>query len=264
VTGATVLAYHDLVEHAADIAAVSAAHRPYVLERGRFAAHLEALAASGRRPGRLVDALADPEQGRFVLTFDDGNASDHRIALPMLAARGWTACFFVIAGQIGAPGALGWSELRELAAAGMEIGSHSLTHPFLHRLSPAEIRHEFTESKRILEDGLGRAIDLASLPRGSAAPGTGELIASLGYRAFCTSEPGLVTRSTDPFAIPRIAVKQRTRAGFISKVATGRPWTLARLRSSYAVKSMGKQMVGAERWRRVRGLVLSAAGRARS
>jgi peptidoglycan/xylan/chitin deacetylase (PgdA/CDA1 family) len=261
VTGAAVFAYHDFVETAAALGGVSPAHRPYVLDRRQLAVHLAALDAPGLTPSRLRDVLVSPAAGRFVLSFDDGRASDYTVAFPLLAERGWPGCFFVIAGEVGRAGALGWSELREMATAGMEIGSHSLTHPFMHALSPAEIRREFSESKRLLEDGLGQAVELASLPRGSAAPGMGALLAALGYRAFCTSEPGLVTTRTDRFAVPRIAVKRGTTPALLAAILAGRRLTLARLRSSYVVKSVGKRMVGAERWRRVRGAVLGASGR---
>ena len=87
-----------------------------------------------------------------MLSFDDGHISNHRVAFPMLAKRGWPGCFFIIASRVGARDALGWPELREMAGAGMEIGSHSLTHPFLHHATPADVRREFGESKRILED----------------------------------------------------------------------------------------------------------------
>ena len=259
--GAAVFAYHNFVERAGVPAPAAQA---YVLSQAQFDAHLDALAAPGFHPSRLADVLATPAPGRFVLSFDDGYLTDYTVAFARLAERGWPGCFFVVAGQVGAPRALGWRELREMAAAGMEIGSHSLTHPFLHRASPEQIRREFGESKRILEDGLGQAVHFASLPRGSAAPGMGALIKELGYRAFCTSEPGLVSVRTDPYEIPRIAVKQRTTPTFLRHVCAGNRFTLATLQSVHAVKKVGKQLVGAERWRQIRGVLSGAAVRARA
>ena len=260
-TGAAIFVYHDFVDDPHAPARVS---QPYTLSQALFAAHMSALDAPELRPSRLVEALADPSAGRFVLTFDDGHMTDYTVAFPRLRERDWPACFFVVAGQIGAPRFLGWRELCEMAAAGMEIGSHSLTHPFLDRASPAEIRREFGQSKRMLEDRLGQPVMFASLPRGSAAPGMGALLRELGYRAFCTSEPGLVRRDVDPFALPRIAVKQRTSAAFLRSIVAGRPLTLAALRSSHAVKTVGKSLVGPERWRRVRGVLTAAVERVRS
>jgi peptidoglycan/xylan/chitin deacetylase (PgdA/CDA1 family) len=261
VTGSAIFAYHNFVERPD---APAPPEQTYVLSQAQFAAHLDALAAPGLRPSRLADVLATPAPGQFVLSFDDGYLTDYTVAFARLAERDWPGCFFVVAGQVGAPRALGWRELREMAAAGMEIGSHSLTHPFLHRASPEQIRREFGESKRILEDGLGQAVHFASLPRGSAAPGMGAVIKELGYRAFCTSEPGLVSVRTDPYEVPRIAVKQRTTPTFLRQVCAGSRFTLATLQSVHAVKKVGKHLVGAERWRQIRGVLSGAAVRARA
>ena len=260
-SGAPIFVYHNFVERPDEPAP---AGQTYVLSQAQLDAHLTVLHAPGLRASRIADALNDPVTGRFVLSFDDGHRSDYSVVFPRLQERGWPGCFFIVAGLVGESGMLGWRELREMAAAGMEIGSHSLTHPFLHRSSPDEIRHEFGESKRILEDGLGQEVTLASLPRGSAAPGMGALMAALGYRAFCTSEPGLVTPASDALALPRIAIKQRTSPGFVAQVMAGRTLTLATLRSSHAIKRVGKSLVGAERWWRVRGALASAAERVRS
>ena len=260
--GAAIFVYHNFVEKCDDGAPARAAERTYVLTRAQFASHLAALAAPGLRASGLAGVLAMRERGRFVLSFDDGYASDYTVAFPMLTARGWPGCFFIVASRIGKPRALSWPQLREMAAAGMEIGSHSLTHPILQGLAPTEIRREFEESKRILEDGLGQAVTLASLPYGKAVPGTGAVMAQLGYRAFCTSEPGLVDASSDPFELPRIAVKRRTSPAFLLHVLAGRPLTLATLRSCHAVKRVGQRLLGAERWRRARHAVAVAAGRA--
>ena len=249
VTGAAVFVYHDFVED--PVATPPPAHA-YMLGQRQFAAQLAVLAAPQLRASRLDDVLAAPAAGRFVLSFDDGHISNYTVAFPMLVARRWPGCFFIVASRVGAPHALGWRELREMAAAGMEIGSHSLTHPFLHRASAADIRREFEESKRILEDGLGQPVTLASLPYGTAGTDMRAVIAEIGYHAFCTSEPGLVSPRTDRMAVPRIAIKQRTPAVFLANIVAGHTLTLATLRSCYAVKKVGKQLVGIERWRRVR------------
>jgi peptidoglycan/xylan/chitin deacetylase (PgdA/CDA1 family) len=269
VTGAPIFCYHDLVEGPDELAAIAPAHRPYVLTRPQFVSHLDALAsavsgATPARPSTVAAVLDAPAAGRFVLSFDDGHVSSHDVIFPLLAERGWPGTFFVVASWVGTRNALTWAQLRTMADAGMEIGSHSLTHPFLHELSAAEIRREFGDSKRMLEDGLGRAVEIASLPRGSAAPGTAAIVAELGYRAFCTSAPGLVSRATDPYDAPRIAIKWRTSAAFVARVLAGSSLTLARLRWSFLVKRLVKNVIGAERWRRVRGAMVAGTVRAGS
>jgi len=265
VSGAPIFVYHDVVAGPAALAGIVPAHRPYVLTDAQLSAHLEALASAdlgGARPSAstVTEVLDDPIDGRFVLSFDDGHESAYSRILPLLAERRWRATFFVVAGWIGRGDALTWPQLRALADAGMEIGSHSLTHPFVHELSAADIRREFGDSKRMLEDGIGGAVTVASLPRGSNAPGTAAIIAELGYRAFCTSAPGLVGRGTDRFDAPRIAIKWRTSAAFVARVLAGDRLTLATLRSSYAVKRFAKSLIGAERWRRIRGALIGGSG----
>ena len=115
-TGAAIFAYHNFVERP-DVAAPAA--QAYVLSQAQFDAHLAALADPELRPSRLADVLTSPAAGQFVLSFDDGYLTDYTVAFARLAERGWPGCFFVIASQVGAPRALGWRELRELAAAGM-------------------------------------------------------------------------------------------------------------------------------------------------
>ena len=64
-----------------------------------------------------------------AITFDDGNASDLEHALPALRERGLRATFFVVAGRLGTPRFLDERGVRALAAAGMEIGCHGMSHP---------------------------------------------------------------------------------------------------------------------------------------
>jgi Polysaccharide deacetylase. len=49
---------------------------------------------------------------------------------------------------------MNWEELSFLVKEGVEIGSHTLTHPFLTKIPPAEARREIEDSKKLLEDKL--------------------------------------------------------------------------------------------------------------
>ena len=78
----------------------------------------------------------------MLITFDDGYEGVHRHALPVLAEHGFAATLFVstgwLRGAYDTGGALDtmldWDQVRELAAAGVEIGGHSHTHPQLDQL----------------------------------------------------------------------------------------------------------------------------------
>ena len=83
---------------------------------------------SVRLSTRLGHVLTQSTDLRIEITFDDGNASDTEVALPLLRDRDLTASFFVCAGRIGEDGYLDAAAIRELAAAGMGIGSHGWSH----------------------------------------------------------------------------------------------------------------------------------------
>jgi peptidoglycan/xylan/chitin deacetylase (PgdA/CDA1 family) len=92
-----------------------------------------------------------PQQPTVVsFTFDDGWVSQYDIAYPLLQAHGMQGTFFVNSNLIGKDGRLTWSHLEELAAAGHEIGGHTLDHPDLTAVSPDEARRQIREDRQAL------------------------------------------------------------------------------------------------------------------
>lgn len=174
-------------------------------------------------PGRAVDAdeaqywlapdvLAQTIRlaGRyaFEITFDDGNLSDHRIALPMLADAGLSAAFFVLAGRLGQPGSLGGAEIREMAGAGMTIGSHGYDHVPWTRADDSQMRRELQDARSKIEDCLGMAVDTISAPFGDCDARVLRLIAEAGYRHLFTSSNTLCARLA--WLQPRHTIQQGT------------------------------------------------------
>lgn len=103
-----------------------------------------------------------------------------------------------------------WDQARALVAAGMSVGSHSLTHRDLGRLTEDEQRTELVESKRVLEAELGREITTLAYPYGwpgTYGATTTRLARESGYRAAFTSSIGInKPGATDPYAISRLGV----------------------------------------------------------
>ena len=114
---------------------------------------------------QLLDTALELPEVR--LTFDDGNASDLSVALPMLLERGLTAAFFVIAGRLGQPGSLAADDVRALAEAGMTIGTHGMRHRPWRFLDEDGYREELDEAREILEAAAGTRIDEAACPYGA-------------------------------------------------------------------------------------------------
>ena len=106
-------------------------------------------------------------QSDVRITFDDGNTSDLEYALPALRRCGLTATFFMVAGRLGVPGFLDESGVRELAAAGMDVGSHGMHHRPWRRLDDRALREELVDAKELLEGVIERPVTEAACPFGS-------------------------------------------------------------------------------------------------
>jgi len=252
---AAVFHFHDIVP-ADRLADIPSTHRPYALPPEEFRAY--ALAAS-QLPRRALPVSGVPGElgGAFYsLTFDDGHASDYTDAFPILQELGLRATFFVVPTFVGTPGYVTWPQLREMVAAGMEIGSHSLTHPFVDRLDEAGLRREFGESKTVIEDHLGLAVHAASLPRGWEPPAMKTVLGALGYRVFCTSRVGWWYPGSEPLTMPRIAVRQGMPIDAFASIANAERRSLWGLQGVEMAKNAIKACVGRGGWARLRDPLL--------
>lgn len=156
--------------------------------------------------GQVLDQIAaHPDRARFAITFDDSNISDLAIAVPELAKRGMTACFFVLTGRMGSPGSLDRSHIREMAAAGMGIGSHGIDHRDLSRLGGRDLRAELAASRAVLEDVVQAKVETFSIPFGRYNAGVLAAIRRAGYGAAYTSDGG-AARDSD-FLRPRRSLR---------------------------------------------------------
>lgn len=106
-----------------------------------------------------------------VITFDDGYQNFLESAWPIMKRYQFPATVFIATSLVGQKNALfknrrclSWEEIFQIASEGVEIGSHSMTHPRLNELSPSELESEIVNSKKILEDKLGQPINSFSCP----------------------------------------------------------------------------------------------------
>lgn len=127
---------------------------------------------------------------RVSLTFDDGNASDHEIVLPMLLERGMRAAFFVCSGRLGEATFLDSLQVRELHRHGMEIGSHGVEHLPWRTLDDTRLADEVRGSRAALKSVCGSSVDTAACPFGSYDRRVLRAVGAAGYRAVFTSDGG--------------------------------------------------------------------------
>ncbi len=172
-THPVVLSYH-LVDHRFDFGIT------WVTPR-RFERQMAWLAEAGYRTLSLSNCLQPdfhvPPKA-VVLTFDDGYRALMQHVLPVLERCGFVATVFPVAGYVGEQNRwdynlfwrrmwhLDWNELRELLAAGWEVGSHSMRHAYLPALSRAALSQDLRDSKDMLEQNLQIPIHHLSLPFG--------------------------------------------------------------------------------------------------
>jgi peptidoglycan/xylan/chitin deacetylase (PgdA/CDA1 family) len=166
-----------------------------------------------------------------VLTFDDGYADFHSRALPLLRQHGFTATLFVTTGWIrdAGPDAAGnplgrtltWSQIAELASAGVEIGAHSHAHPELDQLSGPSLRHELARSKELLEDRLGMAVPGLAYPFGYSNAAVRDVTAGAGYAYACAVANTTVRPPADRLALPRLTVRRSTGPQAFDQMAAG-------------------------------------------
>jgi len=254
-----VFMYHDIAD---DPSAVEPSHRPYVLTPDAFERQMSVLDRLRLRGVSLSAAL--PGDGdSVVLTFDDGHASNATHALPILRAHGFTATFFVTASWIGRAPYMTWDQIRSLSVAGMEIGTHSLTHRPPATLSPAELDQELRESRRILEEGLGAPVVTGSAPTGFHNPRIGAAARAAGYHALCVSRIGLWRPAADPFAVPRVPVKMGTPLDLFERLARGDAAPLRALRARQVMRNAVKRTLGVGPYLRLRRTLLGLKDRSR-
>ena len=80
---------------------------------------------------------------------------------------------------------LDWDQAREMAASGVEIGSHGCSHRILTRLSTHEANQELVRSKAEIESRVGAVVRHFAFPNESASPTLTGLAARAGYRTAC-------------------------------------------------------------------------------
>jgi peptidoglycan/xylan/chitin deacetylase (PgdA/CDA1 family) len=113
-------------------------------------------------------------------------------------------------------------DICRLAESGIEIGSHTVTHPILGTLQPEDARREIVGSKSALELVLGRPVQAFAYPFGSPGldfkPRDEALVRESGYSLAFAVEGGFVTRASARFALPRVGIGRMTRAQFAATI----------------------------------------------
>jgi peptidoglycan/xylan/chitin deacetylase (PgdA/CDA1 family) len=204
-----VLTYHSIDETGS----------PVSVSEGAFRAHVSWLASGAVRVVPLRDLLALDADGpdAIALTFDDALESFGTLAAPLLLEAGLPVTVFVVSDYVGRTSdwsgtggsvpvfpVLPWSELGRLAAAGVELGAHTRTHPILTQLSDERLAAEIEGSGRCVREETGVEPRAFSYPYGACDDRVVAATIASGYAAAVTTELMLLGRVVDPHRVPRL------------------------------------------------------------
>ena len=152
----------------------------------------------------------------ICLTFDDGFSSDYDLVLPELKRINATATFFIVTDWLGTPGYLTEQQVRDLSDSGMQIGSHSKSHPNFLAITPKERLDELRGSKLILENIIGKEISTFSFPFGFCDEACTQAVFTANYSICCTSAHGVSSR-VNPI-VSRNSINANTSLNRIDKI----------------------------------------------
>jgi len=240
-----VLMYHS-------VSTVDGPLRGLAVPASRLREQLRALVSAGYRLVGLTEALRGNGDRTVAVTFDDGYV-DFLDALEVLREVGATATLYVNPGHVGDRMALGpllpWPAIRDVAAAGIEIGNHSLHHRPLDVLPEALLDKEIGDSTARLADELGGPVRSFAYPHGYHSGRVRAAVARYGYDNACEVGRRLHEPGRARFAVPRLQMTpDHDGAGSVELVRTGGPALVP------TVKRAAQPAWRAVRWAALRGL----------
>jgi peptidoglycan/xylan/chitin deacetylase (PgdA/CDA1 family) len=183
-------------------------------ERAQFANQLDAILRHAQPLSLAEPAALAPNKHHIAITFDDAFENFADVALPELQKRQLTATVFVITDALGkafgpaerSEKVMSLEQLRALPQETVAIGSHTLTHPMLTRVSAEEARREIVDSRTKLEKLMDRKVSMFSFPFGDFSERLIPYCREAGYSQIFTTLPAFALRTPGEFVVGRVRV----------------------------------------------------------
>ncbi len=157
-----------------------------------------------------------------AVTFDDGHACLHDVAMPIMRRHGIRSTVFAVSGFLGgastydepygtaARAMMTTGQLRGMHSEGHEVGSHTVSHPDLRTLTPELLRDELGRSREDLECAIGAPVCTFAYPHGWFNRAVHDAVVQAGYSCAVSVMCGLNTQSTPRHLLRRTNIGDHT------------------------------------------------------
>jgi peptidoglycan/xylan/chitin deacetylase (PgdA/CDA1 family) len=169
-----------------------------------FRIHLNILKAKGYRAVTFKDMLYRPEGKLVILTFDDGRDCHYEV-MKILESYGMKGVFFIAYNSLGGHTTLSREQVIEISKK-MEIGSHTMTHPWLKKCSDEKLQYELFESKKHLENLINQKVISIAYPYGNYNSRVLEVVHDVGYIYGRTTDERIDWDGSQSLKIPVVYI----------------------------------------------------------
>jgi peptidoglycan/xylan/chitin deacetylase (PgdA/CDA1 family) len=247
------LMYHEIELQGRPLCHSEPGYARYVISIDEFKAHMALIHEQGLRGVSVSEALTFSAPA-VAITVDDGCETDVLAIAPVLKEFGYGATFYITTGWVGKPGYMSPAQLRELDGLGFELGSHSMTHPYLSDLDESGLHREIADSKSALESIIGRPVLHFSCPGGRSDARAIQIAKRAEYRTLANSRPRANSPSSDAFTLGRVAINRGLSRSSFQEMCRGEG--LWKLGLRVGLRDRVKRLLGNAAYDRVRSALL--------
>lgn len=152
----------------------------------------------------------------IAVTFDDGYKNNYTAAFCVLKKYNIPASVFVVADKVGKAGYLSWEELKEMSDSGIDIGSHTLSEPYLPEIEDkSRLKKEIFESRHRLKSRIPQAGGFFAYPGGGFDKEIRRMVIEAGYKGACATNPGRKYPSHDRYGLKRMRISRTSDNLFV-------------------------------------------------
>jgi len=146
----------------------------------------------------------------IIITFDDNNSTQYTVGVPILMKYKQMAVFYLISSRLENKSFISADQVREMSRLGMDIESHTVSHAMLTNLSLKAMDAQLAESRRVLEELIGKPVRHLSYPLTTSNATVRTHTEKAGYITGTIMDPRVATPKDSLFKLPRIMMIDTT------------------------------------------------------